>query len=106
MSKQNKWLEKMTRRPLGPGALVEDLLECSGMSQGELAKKIGVSRATISRLVNAKQVLTPDMALRLGRYFGNGARIWLALQQQVDEWELLHADQSKYQFIEPQRLTA
>ena len=106
MTQENKWLKTMKESPATPGDILEDLLECSGMSQGELAEKIGVSRATISRLVNAKQVLTPDMALRLGRFFGNGARIWLALQQQVDEWDLLHADQSKYQFIEPQRLAA
>lgn len=103
---ENKWLKEMTRRPSTPGDSVADLLECSDMSQGDLAVKIGVSRATISRLINDKQMLTPDMALRLGRYFGTGARVWLALQQQVDEWDLLHADQSAYEFIEPQRIAA
>lgn len=101
--KENKWLKTMTECPSTPGDVLADLLECSGISQGDLASKIGVSRATVSRIINAKQILTPDMALRLGRYFGNGARIWLALQQQVDEWELLHADESAYEFIEPQR---
>jgi addiction module HigA family antidote len=99
--KEDRWLKQMTRRPTTPGDAVADLLECRGMSQGELARRIGVSRATVSRLVNGKQVLTPDLALRLGRFFGDGPRIWLALQQQIDEWELLHADQTSYQSIEP-----
>lgn len=98
---KNPWLPQMTRRPTTPGDALLDLLEDRGISQGELARRLGVSRATISRLVNNQQVLSPDLAQRLGRFWGDGARIWLALQQQVDEWDLLHADTTPYQFIQP-----
>jgi addiction module HigA family antidote len=99
--KQNKWLEQMTRRPSGPGAVLADLLECAGLSQTEFARRIDVSVATVNRLINDHHRLTPDMALRLGRFWGDGARVWMAHQQMVDEWELLHADQTPYEHIQP-----
>lgn len=98
---QSPWLKEMTRRPSGPGAVLADLLECSGLSQAEFARRIGVSYTTISRLINGHHRLTPDMAQRLGRFWSDGARVWLAHQTMVDEWELLHADTTPYQFIQP-----
>jgi addiction module HigA family antidote len=104
--KDNKRLNQMTRRPGGPGAGLADLLESAQLSQNEFARRIGVSYTTVSRLINGHHRLTLDMAQRLGRFWGDGPRIWLALQQQVDEWELLHADQTPYQSIEPLRRAA
>lgn len=91
----------MSRRPTTPGDAVADLIELQNISQSQLADAIGVSRATISRLVNGRQSLTPDLAMRLGTYFGDGPRIWLALQRQVDEWDLMNMDRSPYSFIKP-----
>jgi addiction module HigA family antidote len=101
MNEPSVWIEKMTRRPLGPGAVLSDLLECASLSQAEFARRIGVSYTTVSRLINNHHRLTPDMAQRLGRFWGDGARVWLAHQTLVDEWELAHADQTVYEFIEP-----
>src|SRR5690606_34995888 len=91
----------MTRRPTTPGDALADLLECSGLSQSELARRIGVSLSTVNRLIHENHRLTPEMAQRLGRFWGDGSRIWLALQQQVDEWDLIHADEKEFEFIEP-----
>lgn len=101
-----KKLEKQQRRPNGPGAVLADLLETSGMSQSEFARRIGVSNATVNRLINAHQALSPDMALRLGRFWGDGSRVWMAHQQMVDLWDLTHADQSPYEHIEPLKIAA
>lgn len=98
---EDKWLQTMTRRPTTPGDAVADLLECAGLSQNELARRIGVSLSTVNRLIHENHRLTPEMAQRLGRFFGDGSRIWLALQQQVDEWDLLHAETKEFDFIEP-----
>lgn len=101
MNKPGRWLEQMARRPGGAGATLADLLDSAGISQAEFARRIGVSYATVIRLINDHHWLTPDMAQRLGRFWGDGARVWLAQQTMVDEWELLHADQTPYEFIEP-----
>jgi antitoxin HigA-1 len=75
-------------RPPHPGEyLREDILPALSMSVKEFAGHLGVSRQTMSRLVNEKADVSTDMAIRLGRAFKNGARFWLALQMQHDIWE-------------------
>ena len=49
---------------------------------------IGVSRLTVSEVLNEKRTETPDMAMRLGKALGNGPEIWLRMQQTLDLWEL------------------
>ena len=94
-------LQKRSRRPLTPGQVVANLLEEYEMSQGELALRLGISRATVSRLINGHRVLSPDLAHRLGRFFNNGAAAWMQMQATVDIWDALHADGSAYTFIRP-----
>jgi addiction module HigA family antidote len=67
------------------------------MTQKEFASWIGVSRLTVSEILNEKRTITPDMAMRLGKALGNGPQIWLRMQQTLDLWEL--AQQNKYQRI-------
>jgi addiction module HigA family antidote len=57
-----------------------------GISKAAFAKHIGISRNTLYKLLNGQQPVTLDIALRLGRAIGNGARFWLALQMQYDIW--------------------
>ncbi len=94
-------LRKMSRRPSTPGDLLADLMESNGLTQNEVAGRLGVGRETISHLINGKRSLTPDLAQRLGRLFGGGPALWLRMQQQVDLWDALHADQSAYEEIKP-----
>lgn len=75
------------RAPTHPGeTLREIVLPGLGISQVELAKRLGISRQTLIRLLNSRQKVTPEMALRLGRVVGSTPRFWLALQQQHDLW--------------------
>lgn len=94
-------LQSRTRRPSTPGFVVESLLEENDLTQTQLAQKLGVSRATVNELLRGKRALTPDMAHRLGRFFGNGAGLWLRLQANVDLWDALHLDTALYNSIEP-----
>jgi addiction module HigA family antidote len=69
-----KTLRCQTRSPTHPGALLREIIlpELS-ITQTELAKYLGVSRYTISEIIHERKPITPDMALRLGRFCGNGA---------------------------------
>ncbi len=49
----------------------------------------GVSRLTVSEILNEKRTITPDMAMRLGKALGNGPEIWLRMQQTLDLWDLV-----------------
>jgi antitoxin HigA-1 len=73
--------------PPHPGEVLrEDILPALGMQVGELAQHLGVTRQTLSALINEKRAVSLEMAQRLGQAFQNGARFWLALQMQWDIW--------------------
>ena len=78
--------------PAHPGAyLRQDILPALGMTIKELAEHLGVTRATLSDLVNEHRSVSLEMAQRLGQALGNGARFWMALQFQYDLW---HAEKN------------
>ena len=85
--------------PPHPGAyLREDILPALRMTITELADRLKVARPTLSDLVNEKKSVSLDMAQKLGRAFGNGARFWLTLQLQYDLW---HAEQDGAVDVDP-----
>jgi addiction module HigA family antidote len=78
------------RPPTHPGYVVRLELEELGMTVSEMAERLGVARPTLSQLVNERKRVSPEMALRLGRFFGNGTEIWVNLQARYDRWEIEH----------------
>ncbi|MFZ2095409.1 MAG: HigA family addiction module antitoxin [Anaerolineales bacterium] len=67
--------------PIHPGeVLLEDFMKPLGLSQYRLAKDIGVTPIRISQIVNGQRAITVDTAMRLARYFGTSAEVWLHLQ--------------------------
>jgi len=71
--------------PIHPGeVLLEDFMKPFGLSQYRLAKDIGVPALRISQIVRGKRSITADTALRLARYFGTSAEVWLRLQARYD----------------------
>ena len=99
-------LMQRTARPLTPGQVAAGIVEEWGLSQTETARRLGVSRVTVNELFNGRRSLTPDMAQRLGRFFGDGAAVWMRIQATVDLWDALHMDTTPYVEIEPFKITA
>ena len=74
--------------PTHPGEMLrEDFLPDYGLSVASLADALGVTRQTINELLRARRAVTPIMALRLSRLFGNSPEFWLNAQNSVDLWE-------------------
>jgi addiction module HigA family antidote len=77
--------------PPHPGeTLREDVLPALGLSVTDAARELGVTRAALSRVLNGRAGISPEMALRLERWLGTGhggrADVWLRLQSSYDLW--------------------
>ena len=96
-----KTMRDPKRRPTHPGEVLrEDVLPALKMTQGELAKRLGVSRLSVSELLHGRRALSADMAVRIGRLLNTTAESWLRMQTAVDLWEL-EQDTKRYRHIEP-----
>lgn len=77
----------LNRCPTHPGVLLRDeVLPALGMTVTEMAGELMVTRQTLHRIMSGATALTPEMALRLGRFVGNGPQIWLRMQDAYDLW--------------------
>lgn len=74
-----------TLSPIHPGEiLLEDFMKPLGLTQYRLAHDIGVAPIRISQIVNGQRAISVDTAMRLARYFGTSAEVWLRLQVRYD----------------------
>lgn len=79
------WVTKSAMySPPHPGELLDDYLD--GVSIAEAARRLGVTRATLSRIRNGHAGVTADMAVRFSELFGTSAELWLGLQTAHDLW--------------------
>ena len=79
------------RRPLGrcpshPGALLADIIPATGKSKVEIAGLLDISRRQLYDILREKKPVSPSVAARLGKMFGDGAAIWLRMQAAHDAW--------------------
>ena len=85
--------------PPHPGEILkEDVLEAEGIKVTEAARQLGVTRVTLSRLLNGKTGISMDMALRLAQWLGTTPEVWLRMQDARDLWQ---ARQSKLPEVIP-----
>ncbi|MCP4426706.1 MAG: HigA family addiction module antidote protein [Chloroflexi bacterium] len=92
----------MKRRPTHPGEMLrEDFLPDYGLTVSSLAKAIGVSRQSINELLRERRGVSPEMALRLARLFGNSPEFWLNAQRAVDLWNAAQIIQNEVIQITP-----
>ena len=93
---------EMRRRPTHPGEMLrEDFLPDYSLTVAGLAEALGVSRQTVNELLRERRTLSPEMALRLSRLFGNTPEFWLNAQRAVDLWDAAQAIGSDVDRIEP-----
>ena len=92
------------RRPTHPGEMLrEDFLSDYELTVSGLAAAIGVSRQSVNELLRERRAVTPEMALRLSRLFGNSPEFWLNAQRAVDLWEVEKAIRKDVRRIQPLR---
>lgn len=98
----------MTRmhNPPHPGeTLRDDVLPALGLSVTDAAAELGVSRVTLSRTLNGRAAVSPEMALRLERWLGadhgGRAEVWLRMQSAYDLWQAEKAARAELKRIKP-----
>jgi addiction module HigA family antidote len=84
-------IRERKRPPVHPGRILKNhhLIPLS-ISITDLAGILGVSRKTVSKVINERGAITPEMALRLSRAFNTTPNLWLGLQQEYDLWHAMH----------------
>ena len=80
---------KIKRQPTHPGKILrEDFLLPVGLSQTELAEMLNTTFRTVNEILNEKRGISPEMAVRLARFFGTSEELWLNLQDQYDLYKV------------------
>lgn len=85
-AKRNK-----SRCPTHPGVLLrEDVIPATGRSKSEIAELLGISRQHLYDILRARKPVSPTVAVRLGKLFGDGAGVWTRMQASYDTWHAEH----------------
>jgi addiction module HigA family antidote len=89
-------------QPTHPGEMLrEDFLPDYALSVSSFAKALGVSRQSVNELLRERRSVSPEMALRLSRLFGNSPEFWLNAQRAVDLWNAARTIGRKIEKISP-----
>jgi addiction module HigA family antidote len=93
---------KIKRQPTHPGKILrEDFLLPMGLSQTELAEMLNTTFRTVNEILNEKRGISPEMAVRLARFFGTSEELWLNLQDQYDLYKVKERKQAELGKIIP-----
>lgn len=100
MSISNK--KERSIRPTHPGEMLrEDFLPDYGLTVAGFAKALGVSRQTVNELLRERRTVSPAMALRFSKLFGNMPEFWLNAQRAVALWEVARTIRKGIERITP-----
>ncbi len=72
------------KHPVHPGKIIKHSVEASGLSVTDAADRLGVTRQTLSRVINEKTSLSPEMAVRVSKAFGSSVEHWMRIQMAYD----------------------
>jgi addiction module HigA family antidote len=76
------------RCPSHPGAVLDDIIPATGKTKTEIAELLGISRQQLYDIIREKKPVSPTIAARLGKLFGDGAAVWLRMQAAYDAWHV------------------
>lgn len=79
-------LRDSSRCPSHPGALLAELIEATTRPKMEIARLLGISRQQLYDILRQAKPISPTIAARLGKMFGDGAAVWLRMQAAHDAW--------------------
>ena len=92
----------LKRRPTHPGEILkEEFLKPLQISQIQLAKDLNTTFRTINEIINEKRGVSPEMAIKISRYFGTSPELWLNLQNQYDLYKAKETRQDNLEHIKP-----
>ena len=75
------------RCPMHPGVLLrEDVIPATGKSKSEIARMLGISRQHLHDILAERKPVSPEVAVRLGKLFGNEPLVWIRMQCAYDAW--------------------
>jgi addiction module HigA family antidote len=74
------------RCPSHPGALLGEVIPATGKSKSEIAALLRISRQHLYDILNERKPVSPSVAVRLGKLFGDGAGVWTRMQSAYDTW--------------------
>ncbi len=76
------------RCPTHPGAVLrEDVIPATGLTKAEIAQLLRISRQHLSDILRERKPVSPSVAVRLGKLFGDGAGVWVRMQAAYDTWQ-------------------
>ena len=73
--------------PSHPGALLSEIIPATGKSKTEIAQMLGISRQHLYDIMSEKKPVSPEVAVRLGKLFGDGPGVWIRMQAAYDTWQ-------------------
>lgn len=92
--KKGTQMREIKRKPTHPGRILkEDYLTPLSITITEMSLILGISRKTLSKIINERGGITPDMALRLSRALDTTPDLWMNLQKNIDLWEASYVSQ-------------
>lgn len=74
--------------PAHPGEVLKEFYLPTGLSVGDAAKRLGVSRQALSAILNGRAGISAEMAMRLSKALGTSPDLWLGMQMQYDLWQV------------------
>jgi len=72
--------------PSHPGDLLADIIPATGKNLTQIAKMLNISRQHLHAIIANRRPVSPEVAAKLGKLFGDGADIWLKMQASYDAW--------------------